>query len=417
MLIRVALTLLLCSGQILKADLLYGVQLMGTLPGSIGASGVAINDSGQVVGNTYTVSCCEGPIPFDSFLYSNGQMIDLTSLGVPGAVFGINDAGAIAGGYYRSETPASFLFSNGQLTNLPLSSSWAYGINNAGQVVGTYDSGSSGASHVFIYSNGQITDLGMAGGSRAAINDEGQVVSGSYLYTNGQIVNLGTLTGYRSTVASGINNLGQVTGWACPGGVLATCEDSVDLLHIMRAGEAFLYSNGHMIDLGTLGGSFSVGMAVNDAGQVVGWSTTSTGAMHAFLYSDGKMMDLNDLIAPGTAPSYALGEADAINNEGQIVAGGYLLTPMATSVPEPGTLILFSLALTGLVIRSGRKCSSTNADPPRPGPARATHERMRSAYVVSFPSRSGSCHKRQQSTACWLLRRAIVAKGDTGDPA
>jgi probable HAF family extracellular repeat protein len=74
---------------------------------------------------------------------------------------------------------------------------------------------------------------------------------------------------------------------------------------------AFLYQNGVMSDLGTLGGTGSVAYAVNDAGQVVGYSQTATGATHAFLYSGGVMTDLGTL---GGANSEAFG----INQSGQV---------------------------------------------------------------------------------------------------
>ena len=61
-----------------------------------------------------------------------------------------------------------------------------------------------------------------------------------------------------------------------------------------------------MIDLGTLFGTaepppsgtglFSFATAINDRGQVVGWSRTAAGPTHAFLYSHGTMTDLNSLI-------------------------------------------------------------------------------------------------------------------------
>jgi probable HAF family extracellular repeat protein len=52
-----------------------------------------------------------------------------------------------------------------------------------------------------------------------------------------------------------------------------------------------LYS---VTDLGTLGGGFSQGFGINNAGQVTGHSNTST-ANHAFLYSNGQMTDLGTL--------------------------------------------------------------------------------------------------------------------------
>ena len=46
------------------------------------------------------------------------------------------------------------------------------------------------------------------------------------------------------------------------------------------------------IDLGTLGGGTSVPLAINDNGDVVGYSTTADGKQHAFLWSNGVMRDL-----------------------------------------------------------------------------------------------------------------------------
>ena len=85
---------------------------------------------------------------------------------------------------------------------------------------------------------------------------------------------LGTLPGGMNSAANAINNSGQVVGYS---GNSSSPE------------HAFLYSVGTMQDLGTLsGGSTSCANAINNIGnigQVVGWSQSSSGTQHAFLYS------------------------------------------------------------------------------------------------------------------------------------
>ena len=88
--------------------------------------------------------------------------------------------------------------------------------------------------------------------------------------------------------------------------------------------DAFLYANGSMADLGTLGGSFSQAYAINDAGQVVGFSRTKGDTdRHAFLWtSKGKMQDLNQLIPPHSG--WGLQPANFISDDGKIAGGGII---------------------------------------------------------------------------------------------
>lgn len=119
------------------------------------------------------------------------------------------------------------------------------------------------------------------------------------------VVELGTLGGPTS-VAYAANNLGQVAGES------TTASGST---------HAFLWQEGVMTDLGTLGGAFSglssMGgaageMPLNDAGQVVGRSSTSTGQVRGFLWQDGAMTDLGGI---GAYPALPV----SINNLGQVV--------------------------------------------------------------------------------------------------
>ena len=98
------------------------------------------------------------------------------------------------------------------------------------------------------------------------------------------IKDLGTLAGTGNndvSVGMSINNQGEVTGYA---------------LTNNSGPHAFLY-NGKMQDLGTLGGTYSSALGVNDLGDVVGESKTSGDQFtHAFLFRDKTMFDLVDKI-------------------------------------------------------------------------------------------------------------------------
>lgn len=67
-----------------------------------------------------------------------------------------------------------------------------------------------------------------------------------------------------------------------------------------------------MTNLGTLGGGSSIGAAINNLGQVVGYSDTHTeDEQHAFLYKNGTMMDLGQ----SGIPSFATG----IDDSGRVI--------------------------------------------------------------------------------------------------
>jgi probable HAF family extracellular repeat protein len=79
------------------------------------------------------------------------------------------------------------------------------------------------------------------------------------------------------------------------------------------AATRFYYS---ITDLGTLGGSFSYALSMNDMGQIVGTSQTSSGNSQAFLWQGGVMTNI------GTASGYNNSTARDINNLGQVLGDG-----------------------------------------------------------------------------------------------
>jgi probable HAF family extracellular repeat protein len=340
------------SGGIPNAFLSMGgspMQNLGTLTadGRGYSYGFGINDLGQVVGQSWAGPDAMDDIQLRAFLYENGAMKDLGSLGT-----------------WCAGTGECY------------STSSAEGINNASQVVGsTYTDEhytteyadriptefvDQPVTHAFLYENGAMKDLGSLGSGTAdsqayAINESGQVVGSSrpvtyegggpeyhqeraFLYENGAMKDLGSLGG--DSEAHDINNSGEVVGYSASGDNDPwTGEPGAEPpIH------AFLYENGAMKDLGSLGneaGLASSAESINDLGQVVGRSgLLGNSTQHAFLYEDGTMKDLNTLV-PSDLGLTVMWAFD-INEEGQIVATGHspelgthalLLTPKGCQAP------------------------------------------------------------------------------------
>jgi probable HAF family extracellular repeat protein len=143
--------------------------------------------------------------------------------------------------------------------------------------------------------------------------------------------------GFRSS-ALAINNHNQVVGWASP--TQATpCEPGVPCPP--PPSHAALWDNGIMQDLGTLGGENSQATAINERGQVVGWSTLPDGSRHAFFWDNGAMHDLG---AVGLFPTYrrvglVVSSSVAINERGQVIGnrpeGGAFLWGDGVNQPLP----------------------------------------------------------------------------------
>ncbi|MBV9781004.1 MAG: hypothetical protein JOY62_13640 [Acidobacteriaceae bacterium] len=151
-------------------------------------------------------------------------------------------------------------------------------------------------------SNNGPEDLGTLGGSSSVangINSEGVVVGSAAITGDAAyhafakekqktgLIDLGTLSGGSNSSAAGINHSNVVVG---------TSDFADPVYGIVQ--HAFVYSDGEMKDLGTLGGSSSQGNALNGDGVAVGFSLLSDEATtHAF-YSDpitGQLADLGAL--------------------------------------------------------------------------------------------------------------------------
>lgn len=349
----------------------YTITDLGTLGGTR-SDARGLNNRGDVVGSSYVA----GDRSINPYLYSNGAMRDLGSLFGPGLGVGqaVNNAGQVVG--YSSPAsnlvPRAFLYSGGAMRDLGTlggENSNAFDINEAGQVVG-YSQLASGAERGFLYSGGVMTSLGtLPGGDHSdarGINNAGQVVGtavtsprgtpfdqgtrSAFIYTDGLMGDLGSLGG-RLSDAFAINDAGQAIGASDLPGEAGT--------------RAVLYDNGRVIDLGTLGGRQSIAQDINNVGQIVGNSFLGDTPFrqHAFLFENGVMTDLSTLPDVQAAGWEFLIYAEEINDRGQIVGGGvingvthaFLLTPGGKVSEPPALLLLLAGALALGSTRRRRK--------------------------------------------------------------
>ena len=255
----------------------------------------AISSNGTIAGagDIGVIDPIYGPLGH-AYVWRNGQIVDLGTFGGPFSLANaVNNRGQATGG---AENTDPDLWNFGGLVGLPSPTAW----------------------HGFLWQGGILTDLGTLGGPDSAgvvINESGQITGFSFtndvpnpttgiptvdpfLWHRGRMTDLGTLGGTFG-VGNAVNNGGQVVGFSDLTGDLAN--------------HAFVWERGVLTDIGTLGGVNSTANWINDAGQVVGSANLPDGTHHAFVWWNGKMTDL------GTIGSDPCSNGFHINSSGQVV--------------------------------------------------------------------------------------------------
>jgi len=198
----------------------------------------------------------------------------------------------------------------------------ARGINNRGDIVGTYRIPTAPPRHALLIHHGQYlplapsTLLGTYYSEAFKSNDRGDVV-GVYIgdddLTHGFLLRGGSVTtldfpGATDTYAYGINSSGTVVGYW----------DILDALGNVLVYHGFLWKNGAFSEVNFPGSGDSAVLGINAAGDYVGvWDsgvTSPTG--HGFLNSNGQFTSFD-------FPGATVTQADDINEPGRIV-GTYI---------------------------------------------------------------------------------------------
>jgi probable HAF family extracellular repeat protein len=295
---------------------------LGTLPGGTESLGIYVNDSGQVIGFS-TVGSSFDPLgfiglPTHTFLWENGKMTDIGTLGGADAFPGSS--------------------CSGQPHNLIVGFSSISDAVNDATGLPTID--------IFMWKDGQMSDLGNLGGtlsgfaveSEVCANHREQVVGSSttpgdlaahaFLWSDGVMKDLGTLGGDNSE-AVWVNDAGVIAGSSDLPGISGS-----------QTHDAVVWINGKIQDLGTVPGDpCSRGRGINARGQVVGGSSDCANFLHAFIWeNDGPMQDLNTLIASGSG--WQLTNAFNINDRGEILAKAAPLDFTPNDDADLGHLVL-----------------------------------------------------------------------------
>lgn len=310
------------------ADIVYEITPLPKL-GGLASRGSAIRPNGQVAG----FSELEGTTTRHATLWVGDEIVDLGTLdggeGLSSSVPwpAMNRSGMIAGISQIDELD-------------PLGQQWSCGLGNFLPNTGHICLG-------FAWDGGQMKRMPTLGGHNsfaAGINNHGQIVgwaetgepgehcdpdSGQVLTFHGLIwdprddtvVDLPPFPGDEASAAVNINDRGQVVG------ISGDCDQAVGRFSARRA---VMWDDGEVIDLDNLGGvTWHTPVSINQRGVVVGFSNLHDEDLdpgqfnaQAFIWTEKDGID-----GLGTLPGGIVSQANSINERDEVVGGSCCSEP------------------------------------------------------------------------------------------
>jgi probable HAF family extracellular repeat protein len=207
-----------------------------------------------------------------------------------------------------------------------------------------------------VTSRGQVVGGGLIGETFTFHAFQYPATSACPLDPDSSLCDLGTLARGRRSMAMAINDRGQVVGYS-------------DTVPDGMTGNAFQY-DGKLHDLGRLGGNCSESYDINSYGQVVGLTHTPEWAGHAFLRTPtrpnavtGTMIALGTLPGGRNSNAYGINDRDQVTGWSEVGAESHavLWTPTtpAAAAARWSTSARYRVAAIALVGTSVRRALSS----------------------------------------------------------
>jgi probable HAF family extracellular repeat protein len=307
----------------------------------------ALNNAGtiDVTGGTFIV---KGPVTSGTAITENSgtlefdgpSNIDITfatnpysyttisdPLGTSTSIGGINDEGQVVGSYDGGAY--GFIYSDGTYTTIsdPTGAgTQANAINDNDEIIGGYQTGNivaNGEFHGFLYSDGTYATMNDPSAPAVgqfttatetlpvAINNNGEVV-GFYTLTNGASVDFLYSDGTYTTISDPLA-VGPIFNPEFASYIGINDQNQIVGIYDASTGiEGFLYSNGTYTTISDPLGGETIPQGINDSGEIFGRYVTSANAVESFLYSDGTYTTISDPLGIHTIVT-------GLNDEGQLV--------------------------------------------------------------------------------------------------